>query len=39
MLGNDLKINLADAVTSKLNDNARRYPANEYRGRSDKAPH
>jgi NTP pyrophosphatase (non-canonical NTP hydrolase) len=39
MLANDLNINLADAVASKLEDNARRYPAEEYRGRSDKAPH
>ena len=39
MLAHDLDINLAAAVTSKLRDNARRYPADEYRGRTDKAPH
>ena len=39
IVANDLNINLKDAVKSKLDDNARRYPVEEYRGRTDKAPH
>ena len=39
MLAHDLNIDLAAAVKSKLAANARRYPVDEYRGSSRKAPH
>jgi dCTP diphosphatase len=39
MLANDLNINLNEAVKSKLDDNARRYPIEEFKGRAHKAPH
>jgi len=39
MLAHDLEIDLAAAVDSKLIANGRRYPADEYRGSSRKAPH
>lgn len=38
-MASDLQIDLADAVTAKLQDNARRYPADVYRGSAEKAPH
>ncbi len=39
MLAHDLDIDLSEAVDQKLADNARRYPADESRGRAEKAPH
>ncbi len=38
-LAADLGINLAEAVSDKLQDNARRYPVDQYRGSAEKAPH
>lgn len=38
-LAHDLDIDLASAIATKLQDNARRYTSDTYRGRIDKAPH
>lgn len=38
LLASDLSIDLADAFVRKLRKTARRYPADRYRGRCDKAP-
>lgn len=38
LLASDLSIDLADAFMRKLRKTARRYPADRYRGRCDKAP-
>ncbi len=39
LLANDLEIDLAEAVSHKIDANARRYPADRHRGRAVKAPH
>lgn len=39
LLAHDLEIPLADAIERKLEANARRYPADRYRGSAEKAPH
>ena len=36
-LANAMELDLSDAVLRKLEKNARKYPADEFRGRSDKA--
>lgn len=38
MLAHDLKVDLASAIAEKLDANARRYPAREYRASAKKAP-
>lgn len=39
LLANDLGIDLADAIARKIDANAQRYPADQHRGKAQKARH